>query len=237
MKFKSLDERYFARRQEFSSATGRADLWTVIDHWPLYCGIANLARFMAIADLLRETLDVPGHVVEFGSWRGSNLMLMAKLLRIWDPHGSKVVHCFDSFEGLQSFTSQDNAAAETQGLYAGSFDDLSAIIALYELEDEIVIHKGDIISLLPAALKADESLSFSFAYCDTDLYTPTHAVLNNLHPRLSKGGLFVLDEWNEARWPGETVAVREFLEIQGGEYELHHIRNSRSPSLVLKKIR
>jgi 3-O-methyltransferase len=90
---------------------------------------------------------------------------------------------------------------------------------------------------LPAALKADESLSFSFAYCDTDLYTPTHAVLNNLHPRLSKGGLFVLDEWNEARWPGETVAVREFLEIQGGEYELHHIRNSRSPSLVLKKIR
>lgn len=56
---------------------------------------------MAIADILRETLDVPGHVAEFGSWRGANLMLITKLPRIYDPHGSKQVHCFESFAGLE----------------------------------------------------------------------------------------------------------------------------------------
>ena len=51
---------------------------------------------MAIADLLKETLNVPGHVVEFGSWRGANLMLLAKLLSIYDPYGSKLIHCYCS---------------------------------------------------------------------------------------------------------------------------------------------
>jgi len=51
---------------------------------------------MAIADLLKETLNVPGHVVEFGRWRGANLMLLAKLLSIYDPYGSKLIHCYCS---------------------------------------------------------------------------------------------------------------------------------------------
>ena len=84
MKFKSTDERYLERRREFSKQAGARELWSVVDHWPLYCGIKNLARFMAIADLLRGTLGVPGHVAEFGSWRGANTMPMAKLLRIDD---------------------------------------------------------------------------------------------------------------------------------------------------------
>ena len=164
-------------------------------------------------------------------------MFMAKLLHIYDPHGCKVVHCFDSFEGLQTFADEDNLSAETRGLYRGNLEELVEMIALYELEDDIVIHKGDILSTLPDALTSDEALSFSFVYCDTDLYAPTSVLLNNLHPRLAKGGLFVMDEWNYSKWPGETVAVREFLAAQGDAYELRHVRNSRQPSMVLKKIR
>ena len=92
MKFKTLDEHYLTERRNFSEKCGQRELWSVIDHWPLYVGSGNLGRFMAIADILRSTLDVPGHVVEFGSWRGSNPMFMTKLLRIYDPHGSKQVH-------------------------------------------------------------------------------------------------------------------------------------------------
>jgi hypothetical protein len=85
MKFKTKDQRYLGERKRISEKYGLRELWSVIDHWPLYGGIANLARFMAISDILRGTLGVPGHVAEFGSWRGANLMFMAKLLRIYDP--------------------------------------------------------------------------------------------------------------------------------------------------------
>ena len=236
MKFKTGDERYLGQRRDFSKQCGPRELWSVIDHWPLYVGIGNLGRFMAIGDILRSTLEVPGHVAEFGSWRGANLIFLAKLLRIYDPHGNKQVHCFESFAGLETFSTQDGAAGESEGgTYRGSYEELMAMINLSDLAEDVVIHKGDIMHTLPAALD-NQGLSFSFVYCDTDLYAPSRVILDNLHDRLSKGGVFVMDEWNYDKWPGEAVAVREFLKDHGDAYEMLHVRNARQPTLVLKKI-
>jgi hypothetical protein len=237
IKFSTLDERYLTQRRNFSETSGPRELWSVIDHWPLYVGISNLSRFMAISDMLRDTLEVPGHIAEFGSWRGANLMFMAKLLRIYDPHGCKIVHCFESFAGLETFTEQDGDAEFSEGgTYRGNYEELRAMIDLSELGDDIVIHRGDIMQTLPDALK-NEGLSFSFIYCDTDLYAPSRLILDSLHPRLSKGGMLVMDEWNYDKWPGEAIAVREFMEAHGQDYEMLHVRNARQPSLALKKLR
>jgi hypothetical protein len=199
LKFETEDKKYLDARRRISETHGPRELWSIADHWPLYCGIANLGRFMAISDLLRETLDVPGHVAEFGSWRGANLLLMTKLLRIYDPHGSKRVHCFDSFEGLETFTSEDGAANEQKGEYAGSFDELIELIELYGLQDDIAIHKGQIQATLPEFIADTPGVMMSFVYCDTDLFEPTRMILHNLHDRLVPGGLFVLDQWSDER--------------------------------------
>ena len=235
MKFKTVDERYLANRKKISEKYGPRELWSVIDHWPLYCGIGNLSRFLAIADILKETLSVPGHVAEFGSWRGANLMFMAKLLRIYDPLGSKLVHCFDSFEGLTEFAKQDNQKNPLKGQYKGSLSELKDLIDLYEMQDEIVIHQGIIEKTLPTVLKEDGALTFSLVYCDTDLYESTKVILKNLHPRLAKGGIFVFDEWNYSNFPGEGIAVNEFIKEFADEYEVKHVKQARQPSLFIRK--
>jgi len=236
MKFGQLDQAYLSKRKTVSAKYGERELWSIIDHWPLYCGIANLARSIAVADLLRSTLPVPGHVAEFGSWRGANLLLLAKLLRIFDPHGSKLTHCFDSFEGLDTFSAKDGPSLATRGKYKGSYSELLDIIDLYEMQDEIVIHKGLIQDTLAQVLESQQELSFSFVYCDVDLYEPMRLIFEHLHPRLTRGGIFVLDEWNTQNFPGETVAVREFLNQHGADYAMEHVRNARQPTLVLRKI-
>ena len=235
MKFKSVDERYLKKRKIFSEKYGPRELWSVMDHWPLYCGIGNLGRFMAIADILRSTLKVPGHVAEFGSWKGANLMFLAKLLRIYDPHGAKVVHCFDSFAGLTAFNTQDAHKKKSKGQYKGSLTELKEIIALYDMSDETVVHKGLIEQTLPKVLSQNKALTFSFVYCDTDLYESTKTILKHLHPRLAKGGIFVFDEWNYENYPGEGIAVNEFLEEFGDQYEVEHLARTRQPSLLIRK--
>lgn len=235
-KFQRLDQRYFDARKELSKRVGARELWSLIDQWPLYCGIANLGRYLAISDILRQTLDVPGDVVEFGSWRGANLMLLAKLLRIFDPHGCKRVHCFDSFKGLTEFAPEDGQATQFTGLYKGALDELKAVIELYELQDEIEIHQGVIESSLRPFVEAQKEASFSFIYCDTDLYKSTKLILELLHPRLSKHGVFVFDEWNYKDYPGETVAAKEFLETYGDKYEVMHVRHARQPTMYLRKL-
>lgn len=237
MKFETEDKKYLADRKAFSEKYGSRELWSVIDHWPLYVGVGNLARFMAIRDLFLETLDVPGHVAEFGSWRGANLMFMSKLIKIADPHGPKKIHCFEGFEGLETFAPEDNSDGTTQGTYSGNEEELRDAIELYQMQDDIVIHKGNILKTLPEDLQKDEGLSFSFIYCDTDLYGPTKLILDQCHSRLSKGGVFVLDEWNDEKWPGEAIAVREFMEEHGDFYEMKHVHDARQPSLILRKIK
>jgi SAM-dependent methyltransferase len=235
MKFARLDRRYLDERKSFSDRYGPRELWSVMDHWPLYCGIANLGRSLAIADLLRSSLTVPGHVVEFGSWRGANLLFLAKLLRIFDPHGAKLVHCFESFEGLSTFVPEDGASAATRGKYKGSYQELLEVIALYDMQDEIIIHKGLVQEQLPAVLAQQTELTFSLCYCDVDLYEPTRIILDEIHPRLAQGGVFILDEWNTETFPGETLAVREFLRAHGGAYAMEHVKHARQPTLVLRK--
>lgn len=235
MKFAAEDAAYLAERKALSQELGPRELWSVVDHWPLYCGVGNLSRFIAISDLLRGVSHIPGHVAEFGSWKGANLMFMTKLLRIFDPHGSKTVHSFDSFEGLTQFSAADSDATAQRGRYAGNLAELEALIGLYRLQDDITIHKGYIEKTLPELLSKDTGLSFSFVYCDTDLYESTRVILDSLHDRLSAGGVFVFDEWNHPTYPGETVAVREFLEAHPQQYTMEHVAHARQPSLALRK--
>lgn len=235
MKFQKIDEKYLKQRAEFSSKYGSREIWSIIDHWPLYCGIVNLARFMAIAEIFKGVLLVPGHIVEFGSWRGTNLLFLAKLLRIYDPHGCKQVYCFDSFEGLTHFSQEDGETSQFGGVYTGSLDELEDIIKLYEMEDEIVIVKGIIEETLPSFLDRNKQLTFSMVYCDTDLYSSTRTRLSYIHHRLAKGGVIIFDEWNYEDFPGEGVAVNEFLDKHGNAYELHHVLHSRQPSMYIRK--
>lgn len=48
MKFSNLDERYLSKRRVFSEETGARELWSVIDHWPLYVGLSNLLSLIHI---------------------------------------------------------------------------------------------------------------------------------------------------------------------------------------------
>ncbi len=115
MKFARTNQRHHRQREALSARYGPQDLWSVADHWPLYCSIDNLARFMALADLFRTTLSVPGHIAEFGSWRCTSLLLLAKLLRLYDPHRCMIIYCFDSFEGLTELSVQDGDPHYLQG--------------------------------------------------------------------------------------------------------------------------
>ncbi|MEK9969913.1 MAG: TylF/MycF/NovP-related O-methyltransferase, partial [Ferrovibrio sp.] len=230
------DAEYKQRRAQLANQLAMPKLWEIADHWSLYCGIGNLARQLALIDILRESLNVPGHIAEFGVWNGSTTLLFAKLLRILDPHGSKVVHAFDSFEGLTEFDSSDGGATALAGTYKGSFERMKAFIDLYKLDDTISLHPVYIENTLPDLLQSQTELSFTLIYCDTDLHQSTSLILENLHPRLMKGGLVVFDEWNHPDYPGEGVAASEFMSRFGDKYEARAVPNARQPSLILKKI-
>jgi len=144
---------------------------------------------------------------------------------------------FESFQGLTTFAGEDGAAEEVmKGSYQGNLSELLDMIELCSLGDSIEIHKGLIQDTLHATLSGRLGIQFSFVYCDTDLYEPSKEILERIDPHLSQGGMFVFDEWNYDAWPGESLAVREFMKSRGGAYRMESVRHARQPSLVLRKV-
>lgn len=237
MKFAKEDQEFFNRRKIFHANNPPNDLWSVVDHWPLYVGTVNLARNLAILDLLRSTISVPGHIAEFGCWRGSTTLLLAKALRIFDPSGPKVVHVFDSFQGLTEFRREDGPASEQSGDYRGSRALLEECASLAGVDDHIIIHDGLIESTLPYFVERKSETRFSFVYCDTDLYSATKNIIDSVWSLLTPGGLMVFDQWNMDEFPGEGIAVNEFLRESSGSFELIKPPFTRQPTLAVRRLR
>ena len=236
MKFQSIDKDYFDKRAAFTKSNSSLGIWEVADHWPLYVGRVNLARNLAITDLFRSTLTTPGDLVEFGCWKGSTTMLLAKLLSIYDPSGPKVLHVFDSFEGLTQFHEVDAPAIGQLGQYQGSRQHLENCARLADVHETLVIHEGRIEMTLPGFAQRNQQTKFSFVYCDTDLYKATATILKNVWGLLSVGGLMVFDQWNMSEFPGEGIAVNEFLELITGSFEMIKPTHTRQPTLALRRV-
>ncbi|MES1976556.1 MAG: TylF/MycF/NovP-related O-methyltransferase [Pseudomonadota bacterium] len=206
---------YLARRKAFAAEIGSPDLWHFVDHFGLYAGTQTIATYMAVHDLVRATMDVPGHLMEFGSHHGAKLMFMAKLLQLYSSNSIKKVFGFDSFEGLRTFGALDGEKSRAmEGHYTGNEDVLRKSIQLFGYEEWVHLVKGDARVTIPAFADAFPHVMVSLAYVDFDLYEPCRAALKFLGPRMATGGIIAFDEALTDFFPGEGIALLEFLEDQ-----------------------
>jgi len=140
-KFQRDDQVYLAKRKELPAKLGLPDLWPIVDHFGLYVGIQTLGIRLAVFEIMKKCLDVPGHIVEFGCWNGANLIYMAKVLQLLQPNTYKHIYGFDSFEGLQSFSNEDGNTYERVGRYCGNEEALRGMIDFFSMDEWFTLLK------------------------------------------------------------------------------------------------
>ena len=132
-----------------AESIGQPNLFKLIDHFALYCGTQTLAKSLAVYEIVKDSIDVPGDIIEFGCWNGSNLMLMSKCLKLLQPYSMKEVYGFDSFEGLQTFAEEDNVdQSNLNGAYKGNEEVLRSFLKLYELDTHVKLIKGNALNTI-----------------------------------------------------------------------------------------
>lgn len=227
------DEIYFKNRDGFAEKYADAPWWFIADNWPLFAGLINISRFLAIYELVKKVVNLPGHFCELGCWNGTNLVYLAKLVTILRPNTYSEVIGFDSFRGLRNFDGEKDASgAGVDGTYKGDIKLLEDVLRLYNLDETVQIIKGDIEETLPLFLHERRDIRFAFVYLDADLYGPTKVGVELLYPRLLKGGIMVIDEYNVEQWPGETSAIHDAL---GPDVEIHSVPFTRQPTAYIVK--
>jgi hypothetical protein len=210
-----MESRRFAHRREaywrgiqeiLGMGIPPADL---IHHAPAFAGHMNLGRYFALYEAYKMALPYTGHIAEAGIWKGTCTLLFAKLVRLFEPETLSLVHGFDWFQGARAEGAE--ATLVEPGAYAASADWVRKLVSVQGLDGIVRIHDLDLAKALPAFFERHPHLQFKLVFLDCGYYDVVKACIEAFWPRVTPGGLLVLDNLNHETAPGETQAVRELL--------------------------
>ena len=154
-------------------------------------------------------------------------MAWAHFSAILEPYNhTRRVIGFDTFSGFSEVHEKDVQRGTSEHLHPGAFQTDGTI--LEEIKHLVAIHDrnrplghipkvelvvGDASQTIPRYIEEHPHLLVSLLYLDFDLYEPTKVALEQLYPRVVKGGIVAFDELNCPDFPGETIALLETMDL------------------------
>lgn len=160
----------------------------------------NTHRRWMMWQLLRLAGAVPGNAAECGVWRGASSWLICSALE----GSGRLLHLFDSFEGLSEPAVEDGSHW-TKGDLAAGEDIVAANLSPFR--DMVRFHKG----WIPGRFDDVKDEQFAFVHIDVDLGQPTLDSLEFFYPRLSPGGVLLCDDYGCTTCPAATSAIDAYL--------------------------
>jgi O-methyltransferase len=180
-----------------------------------------------------EANGVPGDIVECGVWRGGNLVIAGLLRKRMDFE--RRIWAFDTFAGMTAPSAEDFKPAETLNVekkfaslsrggrnewcFASEKEVLRNFQSRVGTRDVRTV-KGSVEDTLAKAENLPERIAV--LRLDTDFYESTKTELEVLYPRLSKGGVLIIDDYGE--WAGARKAVDEYFARQ--RVWLHYVTHT-----------
>ena len=197
-----------------------ADLLAISGHqWNMHSTVTmrrqTLSRLLYYDELYRKIVDIPGVICEFGVQWGETLTTLINLRGIYEPYNiSRKIIGFDTFSGFPQ--AEGESSVGDYATYKGYENTLEEILTIQESFSPLShikrfeLVKGNVLETIRPWLD-ENPMTIAMAIFDMDLHHPTRYVLEWILPRLTKGSLFVFDELNHPKFPGETQAIREIF--------------------------
>lgn len=145
--------------------------------------------------------NVPGAFAELGVHQGKT----ARAIHLMDE--DRTFYLLDTFEG---FKEKDLAQeSQTDGRFSTTmFDDTSIDRVRDYLGGSQNLHFKP--GFFPDTSEGLENEDFALVHIDADLYAPTSEALKFFYPRLNKGGVMIIHDYNH-NWDGVKKAIDEFM--------------------------
>jgi len=156
------------------------------------------ARCFMIYQFAKQARSLDGDVAEVGVYRGGTAKLIAEVFK----GRNKTVHLFDTFSGMPTVSNIDL-------MKDGDFSktSLEGVRRFLADCDNVAFHMG----VFPQTAEPLSNLSFCFVHIDVDIYRSVLDCLEFFYPRMTTGGVMLLDDYEWVRCPGVKKAVTEFL--------------------------
>lgn len=191
-------------------------------------------KWLSIYHLLSGVLahGVEGDVCELGCNEGHTSILIARVLEYYNS--DKQLHLYDGFMGMQAAGSQDtnkeleaamsHTTAKLLAQIGGGAEvlehnhwlpegclkvDPASVLEKFRTNGlpEPHIHAGWVQETVPNQLPD----TIAFALLDTDFYDPLKHSIEHVYPKMSRGGVIVIDDYGWDHLPGAKMAIDEYM--------------------------
>jgi hypothetical protein len=170
---------------------------------PIYLSPGGLHLWL---DALVETADLEGEVVEIGCYLGATAALSSRFLKeIGCEHQYVVIDTFGGFVEAQFESELKQGGGEwLRYEFSGNSPSLARWVMNKHGGEDVKMIVGDISKI------DDSELPQTISACllDIDLADPIYDAMHRIYPRLSAGGVVIIDDCNE----GATYKARLGLE-------------------------
>lgn len=169
----------------------------------------GIYKVLFLLQCIKETENLEGNIIELGSWKAGNAILMAKFLK--QIKSKKKIFACDTFDGIPT----DDQFVENKigkGMFSDArIEEISKKIEIFGVKKEIELIKGD----FDDSLEQLESEKFSLVFLDCNIYDSAKIAINFTYPKLSTNGIFIshcygIKKDSHSFW-GEGIAVNEYL--------------------------
>ena len=201
----------------------------------LSCGITRISKILSHYEIYKMIKEVPGEIIECGVFKGASYLRFAMFREIFGNPFSKKIIGFDTFSKFPETTFQDDTKARNKFISSAGSDSISKEQLLKILDNKglnkhVDLIEGDITETVPSYVKANPELKISLLNLDTDIYEPAVTILEHLYPKITKGGILMLDDYGTH--PGETKAVDEYFKNK--TIEIKKFSFAMTPCYIIK---
>lgn len=188
----------------YQHAFSRAKTRTVVAEW-------NRMNLYLILRFGMTGLE-PGHILEFGAYRGGNAIFMAEVCKVLHP-GVKV-YAFDTFAGMPPVdTSRD---AHRSGDFADAgYEELQALIQKYGLKNLELVRGTFEQTAVPALEKIKR---VGLVHVDCDIYSAVVYSYDVTKPYMVEGGYWAFDDALYSSCIGAMEAIEEVVIQRDGRF-------------------
>jgi O-methyltransferase len=194
--------------------------------------LTGVETIYALIEAVRYVVrnNIPGDIVECGVWKGGSMMAVARTL-LSLKETNRHIYLLDTFEGnpepgemdvSRNGKASERFAALHPDRYYASLDEVQR--AMYSTGyDASKLHfvKGLVEQTVPGS--APDCISL--LRLDTDWYESTRHELTHLFPRLSRGGVIIIDDYGY--WLGARKATDDYISQNNLRLLLHRIGGPR----------
>ena len=212
-------------------------IWDAYNTLFLSDDIERIRKLLVRYEIFRQTLELPGDIIECGVFKGVGLFQWLKDLAIFDPDSKKRIVGFDLFdnfeESLQDWEKKEIDRFVQEANYQGTDpDQLMKIARKMQQEHRLELIKGNACQTIPRYVEKNQGMRISLLHLDFDVYEPTLVALQKFWPLVVKGGIVLFDEY-AVRGLGESEAVDEFFRDK--VVKIQKVPYSQKPTAFLVK--